>query len=259
MQKIIVSLTSFPAAIPYAIEAIQSVLSGSILPDKLVLYLTFSQFDENNIPQELQKLAEHNPLFEIRNYNEDIRSYRKLIPALIDFPDDIIVTIDDDIHYHADMLRDLVRLHKQYPDAIIAHRVRHVKLNAPYRKWRKYHWYDFVFKRIHFSYLAMQTGGAGTLYPPHSLDKKMLDPALFMDMAPTNDDIWFWAAAVSHGTYVIPLPNGRRNFVDIGKPLELCLRAINLNPDDDRNRKALNRILEYYPEIKQRLERESNR
>ena len=107
------------------------------------------------------------------------------------------------------MLRDLVRLHKRLPNVIIAHRVRKIKLNTPYRKWRKYKWYDFIFKKYHFSHLAMQTGVGGVLYPPHSLDEKMLDPALFMTLAPTNDDVWFWAAAVSKGTYVVPLPNGQ--------------------------------------------------
>ena len=42
--KIIVSLTSFPAAIPYAVEAIRSVLGGTLLPDKLVLYLDTNKF-----------------------------------------------------------------------------------------------------------------------------------------------------------------------------------------------------------------------
>ena len=80
-KKVIVSLTSFPAAITYATDAIKSILEGNTLPDKLVLYLTFSQFEDNKIPLELTTLANNNPLFEIRNYNEDIRSYRKLIPA----------------------------------------------------------------------------------------------------------------------------------------------------------------------------------
>ena len=81
-KKVIVSLTSFPAAIAYATDAIKSILEGNTLPDKLVLYLTFSQFEDNKIPLELTALANNNPLFEIRNYNEDIRSYRKLIPAI---------------------------------------------------------------------------------------------------------------------------------------------------------------------------------
>ena len=46
MQKkqIIVSLTSFPVALPFAAKAIQSILDGSVLPDKIVLYLTTKQF-----------------------------------------------------------------------------------------------------------------------------------------------------------------------------------------------------------------------
>lgn len=251
--KIIVSLTSFPQAIPYAIQAIQSVLDGSVLPDKIVLYLTFSQFGVEGIPQELKSLSEQNPIFEIRNYDKDIRSYRKLIPALIDFPDDIIVTIDDDVLYHADMLLDLLRMHKRLPQSIVAHRVRHVVLDAPYKKWRKYRWYDFLFRRYIFDHHAMQTGVGGVLYPPHSLDEKMLDASLFMDMAPINDDVWFWAAAVSRGTYVVPLRKGCRRPHELDKPGSISLKSVNLKPGDDRNRKALEKILEHYPEIRKKL------
>lgn len=83
--QVIVSMTSFPAAISYAERAILSLLEGSVLPDKLVLYLTVSQFGENGVPQSLLELADRNPIFEVRNYDRDIRSYRKLIPALHDF------------------------------------------------------------------------------------------------------------------------------------------------------------------------------
>ena len=112
-KRIIVSLTSFPAAIPYAVQAIRSILQGSLLPDKIVLYLTFSQFGENGIPQELLNLSKDNPLFEIRDYPKDIRSYRKLIPALKDFPDATIVTIDDDVKYHKNMLISLLHLQQR--------------------------------------------------------------------------------------------------------------------------------------------------
>lgn len=249
-QKIIVSLTSFPAAIPYAVEAIRSVLNGSLLPDKIVLYLDAQKFPGEVLPPALEKLKAESPILEVRFDPAEIRSYKKLLPALRDFPNDVIVTIDDDIRYHPNMLRDLVRLHKRLPNAIIAHRVRKIKLNTPYRKWRKYKWYDFIFKKYHLSHLAMQTGVGGVLYPPHSLDEKMLDPALFMAMAPTNDDVWFWAAAVSSGTYVVPLPNGQRTAKGVGKPMEYALMNVNLKSGKDRNREALERILEYFPKIR---------
>ena len=206
--QVIVSLTSFPAAIPYAAKAIQSILQGNILPDKVILYLTFAQFGEEGIPQELTDMAEQNPLFEIRDYSRDIRSYRKLIPAIKDFPDAIIVTIDDDVAYHKNMLRDLLRLHEQMPDAVLAHRAKLIKPGEPYRKWRKYRWYHFLTKRIHRDFKNIQTGVGGVLYPPNSLNKEMLDVELFTEIAPTTDDIWFWAAGVANGYPVIPVPFG---------------------------------------------------
>ena len=252
-QKIIVSLTSFPEAIPYAVQAIRSVLKGSFLPDKIVLYLDTQKFPGKILPAELEGLKAESPIFEVRFDPAEIRSYKKLLPALKDFPNDVIVTIDDDILYHPNLLRDLVSLHKRLPDAIIAHRVRKVRLNAPYRKWRKHKWYDFIFKKYHFSHLAMQTGVGGVLYPPHSLDEKMLDPALFMALAPTNDDVWFWAAAVSKDTYVVPLPNGQRTAKGVGKPLELSLMSVNLNPKGDKNREAFDKIMGKFPAIRQKL------
>lgn len=252
--KIIVSLTSFPAAIPYAVQAIRSILSGSMLPDKIVLYLDTQKFPDRKLPSELEALTAESPLLEVRFDPAEIRSYKKLLPALRDFPEDVIVTIDDDIRYRPDTLRRLVRLHKRLPDAIIAHRARRIKPGMPYSAWRKYKWYDFIFRRIHYSRLAMQTGVGGVLYPPHSLDETMLDPARFMAIAPTNDDVWFWAAAVSKGTYVVPLPNGYSTAKGVGKPKEYSLMSVNLKQGDDRNRKAFEKILEHYPLIRRRIE-----
>ena len=73
--QVVVSMTSFPAAIPYAVQAVRSLLDGSVLPDKVVLYLTFAQFGEKGLPQELLALADSHPVFEIRDYDRDIRSY----------------------------------------------------------------------------------------------------------------------------------------------------------------------------------------
>lgn len=254
-KQVIVSLTSFPQAIPYAVQAIRSILTGSLLPDKIVLYLDTPKFPEGILPQELEALKAESPIFEVRFDEAELRSYKKLIPALRDFPNDIIVTIDDDIQYNPDMLSRLIQIHKQAPDAIIAHRVRKVQLDSPYRTWKKYKWYDFIFRRLHFNHHAMQTGVGGVLYPPHSLDENMLDSTRFMTMAPTNDDIWFWAAAVSHGTFVIPVPGWHRKTIEIGKPKEFALKTVNLKPGDDRNREALDKIFKHYPSIKERIEK----
>ncbi|MCM1530957.1 MAG: glycosyltransferase [Bacteroides sp.] len=255
-QQVIVSLTSFPAAIHYAIGAVKSILAGSVLPDKVVLYLTFSQFGEKGLPEELTALAKENPVFEIRNYDRDIRSYRKLVPALQDFPDAIVVTVDDDVDYHSDMLRSLLKLHERYPDFILAHRAKRVAMEKPYRKWHKFRWYSFLGKKIQPGYDRMQTGCAGVLYPPHSLKPDMIDVELFAQLAPTADDFWFWAAAVANGKKILPVPFGPHNKPrGLGKPKELSLKTVNFKSGQDRNDAAFRAILEKYPFIRQRIEK----
>ena len=254
-KQLIVSLTSFPAAISYAVQAIQSVIDGSVLPDKIVLYLTASQFPNREIPQELQDLIDKNPIFEIRFYEENIRSYTKLIPALQDFPNDIIVTIDDDILYGKNMLQRLFQIHKKYPDAIIGHRVRHFKPNAPYRKWERYKGFRYILKNLQPKFSNVQTGVGGVLYPPHSLKKEMLDSKIFMEIAPTVDDMWFWLAAVANGTKIAPVPFGYCKPKGLDKPEEISLKQININKIDV-NRMVVEKIFEKYPNIKQRVEKD---
>ena len=254
----IVSLTSFPAAMTFAVHAVQSILDGSVKPDKVVLYLTASQFPDGKIPPEFQDMMDKNPLFEVRFYDENIRSYTKLVPALKDFPNDIIVTIDDDVLYHKNMLRELLRLHKKYPDTIIGHRVRLLKLNAPYREWKRYALHRYLTMSLRPKFGNVQTGVGGVLYPPNSLKPEMLDPKIFMEMAPTVDDIWFWAAAVANGTKIAPVPFGFCKTRELMKPTDICLRKINIGTETDVNRTVLECILKKYPVIKQRIEGDKN-
>ena len=201
-------------------------------------------------------MAKKNSRFEIRDYPINIRSYRKLVPALTDFPDAIIVTVDDDVNYHPNMLRDLLELHKQIPNAVLAHRAKCIKPNKPYNKWKKYRWYHFIGKKIHASFRNIQTGVGGVLYPPHSLKSDMIDVDLFTKIAPTTDDIWFWAAAVSNDIPVIPVPFGHNKPKGLGKPRELSLKTINFKSGADRNDAAFKAILDKFPIVKQKIENE---
>ena len=257
-QQVVVSMTSFPAAIGFAEQTVRSLLRGSVLPDRLVLYVTLRQFAGGVLPQSLLELERQNHVFEIRNYDRDIRSYRKLVPALADFPDAIIVTVDDDVAYHPHMLRNLLLLHTRIPDAVLAHRAKRIKYGRPYKTWSKYRWYHFIFRRIHRSFLNIQTGVGGVLYPPHSLRADMMDAELFTRIAPSTDDIWFWAAAAANGYPVVPVPFGFNKPRGLHKPRELSLKTSNFKSGVDRNAQALDAICAHYPEIKKLLENKSD-
>lgn len=251
--KVVVSLTSFPPAISYATEAIKSILRGSALPDKIVLYLALPDFGDSGLPDELLELVEQNGVLEIRNHVPDLRSYMKLVPALADFPEDIIVTIDDDVYYHKDMLRDLLKWHDRYPDVVLAHRARKILYGRPYREWPKFKKWHFLLKKNRGAYDVLLTGVGGVLYPPHALKQDMIDPELFTKLAPTTDDIWFWAAAVANGTKVMPVPFGRNKTKDLNKSRDISLRTVNYQTAEDRNVKALETVLANYPDVAARL------
>lgn len=99
---------------------------------------------------------------------EDIKSYKKLIPALNEYPNDILVTADDDIFYPEYWLKNLYEGHLKYPDEIICCRCHEVVLNsdntfAPFNEW------EHIYEGLGPSYLVFSTSGAGALYPPNSL------------------------------------------------------------------------------------------
>lgn len=252
-REVVVAMTTFPAAAPYAARAVRSILRGDVLPDRVVLYVTMAQFGPEGLPDELKRIEAESPIFEIRDYPVDIRSYRKLIPALADFPEAVIVTVDDDVDYHPRMLAELLVLHSRLPLDVLAHRAKRIRPGRPYRKWPKYRWYHFLGRPLRPGCDVLQTGVGGVLYPPHCLRADMLDPQLFMEAAPTTDDIWFWAAAVANGRRVAPVPFGRNKPRGLGKPKELSLKIDNFKRSTDRNAAALAAICERYPEIKQRL------
>jgi len=207
-KKLIVSTTSFPARIGKVHIPIKRILKNTIQPDKLLLYLARPQFPNelDDVSEELRQLMIDDPRFEIRFLDGDIRSFKKLVPALAEFPDDYIMTIDDDVYYRRKLISKLLKYAVKYPDSIIAYRVRYARLNKQgqfrtYKKWRLNtivaNWFTKGSKPRHRN---LWTGVGGVLYPPKCLHEDVLREDIFMKICPTTDDIWFWAMAALAGT-----------------------------------------------------------
>ena len=197
--KVAISLTSFPARIDYVSKTICSLLHQSYKPDKVLLYLSSSQFKEcgKEIPKELIELEKYG--LSIRWVSGDIRSYKKLIPAMIEYPNYIIVTADDDLYYPTYWLQALMNSYEEEPKRIHCHLVTKVFLRKN----------SFVFKDCYrrrgkgiSSYNFKILGGSGALYPPGTLHPDVLNKDIFMRYATTNDDIWFWVMAIRNNTKI---------------------------------------------------------
>jgi len=172
------------------------MLLQSCRPDRIVIWLDNASFSENNLPSSVKRLERFG--VEIR-FCEDLKSYKKLVPALKSFPDDIIVTIDDDIIYERNTLKYLLDRHREYPDDIICTMAHIPTFGAdglnPYNDWKLNVCYSE-------EELIFPLGGSGTLYPPRSLYKDVTESSLFTDLAPKADDVWFWVMALKNGRRV---------------------------------------------------------
>lgn len=231
--QVVVSLTSFPARINTVHLGINTLLRQTIKPDRIILWLSDSQFPnkEDNLPQELLKLKEYG--LEIK-WCEDIRSYKKLIPALREFPQDIIITADDDIYYEEDWLESLYDAHKKYPESLIVQRVRRLKKeNGCIKVLPNKKFMDMDLSKP--EYLNQPLGGSGCLYPPHSLYSDIFDEKKALRLLPTNDDIYFWAMAVLNKTKIGVAKGFKGDLYQMTLDSSLSCENVALEKDDNKN------------------------
>jgi hypothetical protein len=240
--KYIVSLTSFPNRIGRVWIVVESILRQSHKPDKIILWLSSEQFKTlEELPQVL--LNQQKRGLDIRFVKDDFKSHKKYFYALDEFPNDFIVTVDDDIIYPTTLIGQLVELNAIYPKSIICHRAYRIKVEngklLPYASWNQIKDFDGPNFDIFF------TSGGGTLFPPHSLHKEVLNDAVFKKYCFYADDIWLNIMGRLNATTII-----KSNYSSSLLPV-FNLRNINLhstNLGQGENDTQLEVVRNYYKE-----------
>ena len=266
IPRYIVSLTSYKRRLketaPYAIV---TLLNQSVKPDKVILWV--ADEDKEYIPRIMDKLTEKG--LEIC-FCEDIKSYKKLIPALEMFPEDYIITADDDVYYPNNWFEQLLTEHRKNPKKIICHRVHGIKVDEtqnpiPYVKWDYCIEPSIYFltqeQSVYHRESVFPTGVGGILYPPKCFYKDIAKKEIFMKLAPQADDIWFWAMAVINKEYFgeeipyIAIESGYSKKLKIIDPREEYNTLSNYNRLEGGNDKQLKAVIEQYPQINEVLKK----
>lgn len=196
-NRIIVSMTSYGRRISSNVVyySLVSVLRQSVQPDKVILWIDQTKWSEENLSKKLKSLIPKGVEFK---YCKDIRSYTKLIPALQEYPNDIIITFDDDIIYPRNTIEQLYEEYQKHPDAICCLNPLKVQvINGIPGKYEK--WIEFL-KPVENIVMVFPCGVEGVLYPPHSLSEEVNDENLFKSLCPIADDIWFWFCSCLNNT-----------------------------------------------------------
>lgn len=194
---LIVTLTSYPPRFPTLGATLRSLLDQTVQADRTILWL--AEQDLALLPDDVIVLKDFG--LEIRTC-ADLRSYKKLIPALQAFPGAWFATADDDVYYQPDWLEGLVKEARTHRRTVIATRAHLARLDEagrflPYLIW------EIDTPRSSSRSPRMRifpTGVGGVLYPPHAFAEMVVNEDLFMKLCPHGDDIWFFWMARLAGT-----------------------------------------------------------
>ncbi|MFT4824038.1 MAG: hypothetical protein ACJASY_002815 [Halioglobus sp.] len=184
---LIVSLTSYPARFPTLHLTLKCLLSQSISPDLVILWIAHE--DEKLLTPDINNLKSAGLTI---SFCDNLLSFKKIIPTLERYEESYIVTADDDVYYGPSWLEKLVVVSLANSKDVVCHRSRTIRLGLknlplPYNEW------GLNSGKTGVSPLTFQTGLGGVLYPPNVFHSDVLDIVLFTELCPHADDVWlFW-------------------------------------------------------------------
>lgn len=203
-EELIVSLTTHGKRIDTVFHTIESIFQQTLKPNKVVLCLgnkEYTSIEQLPISLQLQSMRGLEILFV-----KDIRSYTKLIPTLVKYPEANIITVDDDFIYPSDLLEKLWNAHKRNPGKIVCKVAREMSLKNTnqFNQFTNFESHDTA--NDYYSKMNLLEGFAGVLYPTGAFDKEVLNSEQFLRLAPAADDIWFTAMAIKNDTPIVQIP-----------------------------------------------------
>ena len=242
-RRLIVSLTTYPKRIGLIPQVLESLYTQTRKPDEIVLWLAPEQFPEREkeLPDRLLELKKDGKL--TVRWCDDLRAHKKYFFAMQEYPEDLIVTVDDDLTYSKDTLAALYNSYLLYPEAVSTVRAHLIVLDEnrrvlPYRSWI---WETDTC--IHEpSMQLMATGGAGVLYPPHLFRKEFFDAQAIMENSPYADDLWLKAMQLaSEVPVVVARPHEQLRYIPDSQEEALYL----INVRQDQNDVQLKNIIQW--------------
>lgn len=219
----IVTLTSITSRLPTLHIVLRSLLDQSVLPKKIMLWL----HEDEKIPPALAKLE--SKLIEI-HYTHLRCPHKKLIGSMHLYPDQVLITCDDDVIYRKEWLETLWAEHLKRPKAVLAVNTVHINHDEQGQPLHAKSWRSPLNNVIN-ERAFLPIGLWGTLYPPKSLHESYGDEELFLQLCPRADDLWFKAMALLQGTLSLPTKTKPREPIPIIGTQKKALKKTNVKKD----------------------------
>lgn len=200
MDKLIVSMTTIPSRFKRLEENLPSLLEYQTYKvEKLRINLDDCLSEEQLKPY--KELQEKYHQIELGTGEKRWRSCNKLLPTVKDYPDAVIITVDDDIYYKEKTIETLVKEYETNQDCIIAQEVNPIVIED--EKWKFLMSYDVMMKQKEWGKYLSNCA----LYPPHTFDGTDLYDYDKMHYCTDSkdDELWFCINSTLNGVQCIGL------------------------------------------------------
>lgn len=184
---LIVSLTSYPPRFNTLHLTVKTLLSQDVKPDLTILVLY--KEDKLRLPRSVFELV--GDRFKIMTTDDDIKSFKKIVPVKKKYKSSFIVTADDDVYYESSWLKELCNGYENNKKHVIGHRAHKVTSNLE-NEINKYERWNFNISDNTPGKNVFLTGVGGVLYPPESLSEESMKDSIFTKLCPTADDVWLY-------------------------------------------------------------------
>ncbi|WP_157378546.1 hypothetical protein [Aliagarivorans taiwanensis] len=238
-QHLVISMTSIPSRVGLMGPTLECLLSQSMKPDAIVLWLS----DElDSVPEVLQPYVERG--LEVR-FVPDVGPHTKLVYALQAFPDSVVVTADDDKLYPWRWLSKLYKSYQARPDCIHCHRAHLITKDENGIK-RYVDWKWLAHGVPGPSFMLFPTGVGGVLYPPKLLHSDATNIPLFSELCPKADDIWFKAMALLNNVQSVQVGDKFRDFFSVDDIKHNTVKLGTENVFGGGNDKQIKAVFDHY-------------
>lgn len=210
-EKVIVSLTSYPARISYVHLAIKSLMLQTYKPDRIILWLAEEQFPTKELPKALTDLCAYG--LEII-WMHDIYGHKKYFyPVLNQQDNEVVITYDDDIIYSKKSIKRLMKTHRQFPDCLVCERGQTIDFSQIDNPGR---WKTHSSQGVKTPTYSMNPSpGGGCLIPKGAFHKDAVNEEKIRRLAYKNDDLWYMFMCAEQGTKMVKTRKNHRTFTVI--------------------------------------------
>lgn len=189
-DDIVVSLTSYPGRIKNVWMVIDSIFNQKVQPGLICLYLMKDEFPngESSLPKRLLHYKKIGLKICFREIN--LKPHNKYFFALQEFKDRNVITVDDDLYYHDDLISNLLKIHQEHPNCVCSNKIKEIRSSQnskflPYSQWS-------TTPNSIPSQRNLALGYAGVLYPAgvFNNNKSVFTVEKIKLLALKADDLW---------------------------------------------------------------------